>query len=164
MSSTDSHTFDPGAYDQHLCLTPGPLFWLASAFILRPLVVLIASLTQRTDRFGLLNLLYPDHSWAFLHTGAALPTLAVVIALTQRKPTASPALRWIWRHGFILLLTSLALNVVLLITPWLTHHAPFTLPIMMQLAGCGLAVYVLLRSSRVRASFREFPLPPAQNT
>ena len=164
MPLGDSRSFDPGAYDEHLCLTPGPLFWLVSAFILRPLVVLIASITQRSDRFGLLNLLYPDQSWAFIHTGAALPTVLVVIAFLRRQPAASPVVRWIWRHGFALLLISLTLNAVLLITPWFTHHARFTLPLMMQLVGCGLAAYVLLRSSRVRASFSEFPLAPAQNS
>lgn len=157
MRSADTNEFGPGAYDEYVCVTPGLLFWLTSAFILRPFIVLIASITDRANRFGLLDLLYPDHIWALLHTAAALPTLAVVIAYSRRLPRSGAAARWTWHHGLWLLLASLALNIAFLAVPWLQHDVKFTTQMGAQIAGCAVLAYLLLRSRRVRASFADFP-------
>lgn len=152
--------YPASAYDDQFILRPPVGMWVTIAFLLRPVVVLVASVTNKADRVGLLNVVYPDRQWAVAHLIAALPGLAVALAYTRRAPNASTTVRWIWRHGRALLLTSLGLSVVFLAFPVLTAHARLGTSALIQASACGLLAYYLVRSPRVGDAFRDFPEAP----
>lgn len=152
-------TYPASAYDDQLVLRPPLGMWVTLIFLLRPIIVLVASVTNKADRAGLLNLIYPDRQWAVAHALAALPAIAVAIAYTRRDPKAAAGIRWVWRHGRALLTASLALNVVFLLYPVLTEHARFANSALIQTTVCALLAYYLFRSPRVADAFADFPAP-----
>lgn len=156
--------YPASAYDDQLVLRPPLGVWVTLAFVLRPIIVLVASVTNKADRVGLLNLVYPDRQWAVAHALAALPAIAVAIAYTRRDAKAPAAIRWLWRHGRTLLTTSLAFNVLLLVYPVLTEHSRFATSALIQSTVCALLAYYLFRSTRVADSFADFPSASPQAT
>lgn len=149
--------YPASAYDDQLVLRPPLGVWVTLVFLLRPIIVLVASVTNKVDRVGLLNLVYPDRQWAVAHALAALPAIAVAVAYTRRDPKASAGVRWLWQHGRALLMASLTLNVVFLLYPVLTEHARFATSALIQTTVCALLAYYLFRSPRVADAFADFP-------
>lgn len=157
--TTRQLNYPASAYDDQLVLRPPIGVWLTLVFLLRPLIVLVASVTNKADRVGLLNLIYPDRQWAVAHALAALPAIAVAIAYSRRDAKASAAVRWIWGHGRALLVTSLGINVLFLAYPVLTHPGRLATSAMIQITVCALLAYYLFRSRRVADAFADFPPP-----
>lgn len=151
----------PDDYDEHLCLKPPLGFWLCLLFLLRPFVVFLASVSNSTDRFGMLNFIYPDHRWAMIHAAAALPALALVLTYTRRAPAASQFFRRLWRHGRALLATSALLNLAFLGAAPIMLQQKFTAIIGLQWVLSFVVLYYVLRSRRIVDCFAEFP-PPAK--
>lgn len=157
--STRRTDYPASAYDDQLVLRPPLGVWVTLAYLLRPIIVLVASVTNKADRVGLLNLVYPDRQWAVAHVLAALPAIAVALAYTRRDPSASTTVRWIWHHGRALLTASLALNVLFLLYPALTEHARLVTSALIQTTVCALLAYYLFRSPQVADAFADFPSP-----
>ncbi len=154
-------SYSPASYDDNWCLKPPLLLWLAVIYLSRALTLPIAaafcSLAGVSgDTVSLLRDL-----WSI---DALLPSAiaaAVFYALCRRVPSASEAVRWIWRHGRILLAIAALLDVCLsLLAPirqgGLNHQA------LLSMFGAGIDAYFLLYvllARLARDTFAEFPTP-----
>lgn len=146
----------PSDYDNNFALKLNLTAWIIIAYIMRHFVVYIASVSNRKDRFGLLNMLYPDHTWALIGAIASIPTIVLLIAWVKRTPHAGRIIRHIWQLGRGLLTASLLLNIAALFAPWQINAKLSNIAIA-QLGICGILLYVLWRSSRIRDTFADFP-------
>lgn len=148
--------YTPSEYDNNLALKLSLSAWLIIAFIMRPFVVFVASVSNKSDRFGLLNIVYPDHIWALFSAGASIPTIVLLVAWMKREPQAGQRVRRVWRQGRGLLAISLLLNAGAFVAPWLLGFKLSNIDVA-QISICGVLLYVLWRSSRLRDTFAEFP-------
>lgn len=151
------------AYDKkYLCLNMSTGMWLVLAFLLRPYVIMIMSLANRRDRMGLINMFYADRFGMVLGALAAVPALLLIYAWFKRKPDAPDRVRWLWRHGRVLLIASIVLNIVIVFVPVLLGKAAGIGYVgALQLALCAGILLYLLRSQRVEDTFADFPQPAA---
>ncbi len=144
-------------YDEYLNVRPGLLFWLVMAFTLRPFVVLVASLSNRTDRSAILNIFYPDQFEAFLGCAAALPALLLLFGYVRRRPEAHAIFRAVWRKGKLLLTAALLLDIAVVVAPILTRgDIPATNGLVSGATSVVLLVLVV-RSNRLKDAFAGFP-------
>ncbi len=154
--------YPPSAYNDQLHLKIDLFTWAIVAFIMRPIVVFVASITQKkADRFALLNTFYPEPIWAYISVAAAIPAMLLVFAWWKRSPEAPPKVRWLWHRGRSLIAASLILNIVFLALPTWFLGQHFTAPIIAQIGLCAIALYYVFRSARVRDTFADFPDPPS---
>lgn len=148
--------YSPSDYDDNLTLKLSVPAWLIIAFIMRPFLIFLASVTNKADRFGLLNLVYADPSWALLSSFMALPTIVLLISWSNRKINAKSWVLFIWARGRYFLATSLALNIILLILSWLFTGGLNSFA-KSQIILCSLMIYYVIRSTRLRDTFSDFP-------
>ncbi len=146
------------SYDKHLCLRMNDTLWVILLFLLRPYLVTIISLVNRTDRTGLIDMVYSDKLvlwWAFL---AGIPAVFVVYAWNRRRPGASMFARKVWRRGRELLAVSALCNIAVVFMPlWLglAHHIDKVGWVQFAIS---LAIAVTLYSSPyIKDCFADFP-------
>lgn len=152
--------YPESAYDEYLCIKPTVLMWVIIAFLFRPFIVLIASVVNKADRVGILNTFYPDRSAAFWGAMASIPAIFLLISWLKKQPGASAIIRRGWHHGRALLISSLLLNMCMLL--WHEFMRSASLQnisglTMIQLGICVFAIYYLLRSQRLADAFSDFP-------
>lgn len=140
-------------YDVNAYLKIPIIGWLIVAYLSAPLLVLIASVSNKSDRFGLLSMIYTDPLWTWLASVASIPALIIVYSWSKRIPGAPPHIFRIWRQGRTLLFVSLTMNELLvsLQHPW-TSKVFFT-----QSCLYLLMIYYLIRSRRLRDTFADIP-------
>lgn len=156
MNIENKSMYSAADYDSNFALKLSFSAWLIIIFTLRPFVIFIASVSNKSDRFGLLNTLYPDPLWALVSAIASIPVIILLIAWAKRGPCAGQPIRRIWRNGRWLLSFSLILNAGAFITPWLLGSNLSNID-KVQIGTCGILLYVLLRSIRIRDAFTDFP-------
>ena len=150
------------AYDKYLSLKPDLNMWLMFAFLLRPYVIFLLSITNRQDKMGLINLIYFDRFVMILAAIAAIPAVLVMYAFAKRKPEASDKVRWIWCRSGGFLLASVLLNLLIVLVPalmGLLHELGII--IWVELGISVLIIYYLFSNERVRDTFADFPDPVA---
>jgi Protein of unknown function (DUF2919) len=153
-------------YDDNFCLKPPVLLWIALVFLSRgvmlPLLVGVMSMTGLSpDAKGMLQGLMSLPSVPSSIIGAA-----VLLAALRRAPKASGVMRWIWRHGLVLLaiaavgdaVTSLATAPIVRGTTSDTTSLTVWAPVLAATYDVYFLAY-LLSVRRVRDTFAQFPLP-----
>lgn len=148
--------YAPSEYDNNFVLKLNLSAWLIIAFIMRPFIIFIASVSNRKDRFSLLNIVYSDHTWALISAAASIPTIILMVAWIKRTPHAGPYIRHTWHKGRELLTISLLFNAGTIITPWLLGARLHDIAVV-QISICGILLYLLWRSPRIRDTFADFP-------
>ena len=151
--------FRPGDFTEDGVLRVGVLLWVVLVFANRHLILLIlgavSSFVGAGDGFDGFSLGVMYSSPWFLLT--SLPALGVLAAALRRSTRAGRLERWLWRQGRGLLLLAVGADLVLLLAyPWWSRAHVTQLHII----GAVLDLYVLtylIRSSRVRARFADFP-------
>ena len=146
------------AYDKHLSLKMSPLMWLVILFLARPYAIFIMSVANRRDRMGVLETFYGDPAISFLGALAAIPAIIVVLAWVKRQPGARPVIQRIWSNGRMLLILASTLNIIIILLPALTGATLHIKTVgLAEIVICILIIIYLLRSSRVRDTFADFP-------
>jgi hypothetical protein len=157
----DRDSYDPLSFDDELCLKPPALLWFVllylSRAILLPLAVGIGHYAgMKDDAMHMLR--------SFWREDTLLPAILaapVLYALCRRQPSASRAVRWIWKHGRVLLAAAAAADIVLNARELI----PFTAlddDAALSLAAAVIDVFFLtyvLAARRVRDAFCDFPAP-----
>jgi len=145
-------------YGKHLCLVPDFNMWLIFLFLIRPYLVLIISVANRTDRLQLINLLYADRMMMWLGLLAGIPAVLVVYAWMKRQPNATKFVRYIWHRGKLLLAISAIFNIGIVVLPMLLIDAHnFSIHGLWQLVVSALVLGVVLKSDYIRDCFLDFP-------
>lgn len=156
MHTENKSTYSSTDYDSNFALKLSFFEWIIIIFSMRPFIIFVASVSTKSDRFGLLNTFYPNPVWALVSAIASIPTIVLLFAWVKREPSARQLIRYIWRNGRWLLTLSLLLNAGAFITPWLLGFGLSNLD-KTQIAICGILLYVLWRSSRIKDVFADFP-------
>lgn len=78
-------------YDESGRVKPPSLFYAALVFLMRPVIVFIASVTFREDQTKLLSIFYPDKEQFYLALSHAVPALLILLIISFREK--------IWESG-----------------------------------------------------------------
>jgi hypothetical protein len=155
------HAYSSSNYDDHFCLKPPLLLWVAVLYLSRaitlPVVVGIGSFAGvNKDAISLLR--------SFWTADALLPSLsaaAILYTLCRRVPTASRQVRWIWARGHLFLAASAGMDLIVsLIAP--IRLREINDQVLLSLLAAAMDLYFLLyilAARRVRDTFAEFPPP-----
>ncbi len=157
-----ARSYSPSSYDDHFCLKPPVLLWLAALYLSRAFVLLLAS------QLAVLSRARPE-TVAMLRDGvsvwALIPSLIaapVLYALVFRAPSSTKLVRWIWAHGRSILILAAVLDCLTSVAGSslsgadVSELAPAALVI--ALFDVYFLVYILV-TRRIRDVFADFPLP-----
>lgn len=150
------------SYDDHFCLKPPALLWIAVLYLSRAFVLLMASdlgsvSRMRPEAVAMLR--------AAINPYTLIPSLVaapVLYALFARGPSSTKLVRWIWAHGRSMLVLAAALDCALsvigsrLLGGDVADLAPG--PLVVALFDVYFLVYILA-TPRVRDAFADFPPP-----
>lgn len=152
--------YDPSSYDDHFCLKPPGLLWLAVIYLSRAFILLV---TYDVAPFANVR----PEAVAMLRGTVSIYTLVasavaapVLYALIRRSPSSTTPVRWIWSHGrtFLALagIFDCAVSVVAsgVIGGDVVDLQP--LPLLAAAFDIYFLVYILA-TRRVRDSFADFP-------
>src|ERR1035438_16760 len=116
MRHSDSlHSYPPSHYDDHSCLKPPLILWVAVLFLSRAITLPIA---MAIGHFAGVDSSAITVFRGFWSVDALIPSLiaaAILYTLCRRVPRAPSLVRWIWAHGRIFLAVSAVLDVALLL-------------------------------------------------
>ena len=153
------HRYPDSCYDDHFCLKPPAMLWVALLYLGRSVALLCANAVGRfagVDEAALASL------HAFWSPEALIPAAIIVpvfLAMLWRSPTAPPAVRRIWQNGRIIMLAAAGVDGLLCVRALLAHSTQET-ELVQTLGGLCVDVYLLayiVFSRHVRDSFAEFP-------
>src|SRR5271165_6567802 len=102
-------------YDDHMCLKPPLLLWVAVFYYSRAITLPI---TMAIAHFAGVDEEAINTFRGFWSANGLVPSaIAVVILYTlcRRAPNAPKAVRWIWAHGQAVLVVSAILDIALLL-------------------------------------------------
>lgn len=153
----EPQTYPFSAYDRNLCLKMNAAMWAVLAFLLRPYVIVVASISNRADRTGIVHTFYPDKTALALSALAAIPAMVLVYAWLMRQSAVQGLPRRIWHRGRDIMLVISLVNIPVLVGPAVLAGSMLTPGIVLQLAGCALLIWYLVRSQRVVDTFEDYP-------
>lgn len=157
-----SKVYNFNEYDKHMCLKLSVEVWLVILYLLRPLLVLVASLRTKQST-GTRELIYADDFSFTLGILATIPVIILLIGWAKRKPDAGRFVRAIWRNGVRLLSTAAVLNIIIVIVP--VVMGTISRPHMsgwIQIALSILILVYLYTSQRVKDTFADFPVESSE--
>jgi len=149
-------------YDEHLCLKPSGLLWIAMVYLSRaialPIVAQLASISGVSQETTSLV-----HGLFALDTILpSLPAAAVLAVAFLKSPSSGRTVRWIWAHGRAFLAVAALADVALTIFDAIWRH-PRSQIGLTTVFIVGFDVYFalyVLSAKQVREVFASFPLPP----
>lgn len=159
-----SRAYAPSSYDDHFCLKPPALLWIAALYLSRAVVLLIAydvgPLVRLSSDFT--DLLRGSVGVGLLVSSfIAAP---VLYTLCRRAPTSTKPARWIWAHGRIILALAAVVDCIAsILGSGIFQGDPANLlagSLVAALFDLYFLVYVLA-TRRVRDTFAHFPSPAA---
>ena len=105
-----TRAYSPSSYDDHFCLKPPALLWLAAIYLSRAIVLIVASDLVSVARIdaNVVSLLRGAVSvYALVPSLVAAPVLYTLVA---RSPTSNTLVRWIWARGRAILICAAAFD------------------------------------------------------
>jgi hypothetical protein len=163
-----AHSYSASSYDDHFCLKPPALLWLAVLYLSRAFVLLVIYMVSsmslsRVNPQAVAELRGTVTIYAFIPSLVAAP---VLYALLCRAPSSSYLVRWFWSHGrTILILAAIADAAVSISSSGIIGGDVVDLNagfLVMVLFDAYFLVYIFA-TRRIRDVFADFP-PPAPPT
>lgn len=152
------NNYPVSCYDEYLSLKMSGTMWLIFLFLLRPIVVMLLSLVNRSGPMQLINMVYPDRLVLSLGAFAAIPTAILVYAWAKKAPGASAFVRYVWQKGRIVLIVSTVLGIGVIFAPLVLGTADkITASSWAQLSISMLIIFVVFRSRYIKDCFADFP-------
>jgi len=157
-----SRSYGASSYDDHFCLKPPALLWLAVLYLSRALLLLamyiVSSMSlSRVNPQAVAELRGTVSIYAFIPALVAAP---VFYGLLCRGPTSSGLVRWFWSHGRTILIVATIVDAVISIGSSgiiggdaLALNAGF---LVAALFDAYFLVYIFA-TRRVRDVFADFP-------
>jgi hypothetical protein len=149
--------FDPYLYDSNMALKVTFTLWLVILWASHHTLLLILSAFSRS---GYVFHQATEYAWHLPLVAGNIPALMLLLVALNRSPTSGSFVRWLWRHGIKWLLLSLTCGALFTIY---YHKKTIAKPDHFQFWAVfidfAIAAYLLL-SSRIRAIFSDFPVPP----
>lgn len=155
-----ARTYSPSSYDDHFCLKPPALLWLAVLYLSRAFVLLV--IFDLASVSGI-----PPEAVAMLRGTvsiyALIPSLAaapVLYALVRRAPSSTIPVRWIWSHGLVFLTLAALLDCAVSLSASGIIGGDFADLQAGALVTAAFDIYFLVylvATRRVRDAFADFP-------
>jgi hypothetical protein len=161
--SYPDHSYPLSDYDDHLCLKPPVLLWVAVLYLSRACTLPFA---MAISHFAGVDASAITMLRSFWSLDALLPSLIAAVmlyAMVRRVPGAHRGVRWIWAHGRLVLAAAAVLDMALLAFGIFRQGEINDESFLSCLAG-AFDVYFLVyivTSKRVGHTFSEFPPPLA---
>jgi len=157
-----SRSYSPSSYDDHFCLKPPALLWIAVLFLCRAIVLIVlydlAHVSGMSSDVAAL-LQGTESAYALIPSLVAAP---VLYALLRRAPTSTKLVRWIWAHGRVILVVAAILDCAVSVAGSGILEGQSADSAASALLAALFDVYFLLyilAAPRVRDSFADFPPP-----
>ena len=146
--------YDLYCYDENLVLRVPPLLVAAIYWSIHHVFLLVLGASSNSgDVFGLVL----DYSGSALFLLSDFPGALVLFARLNRMPDAGARVRWIWRHGLMLLVVGLSMSTTVTFYYYYRDIVEFESPgFFMVTANCCIICYLLF-SRYVRDVFADFP-------
>jgi hypothetical protein len=163
-----AHIYSESSYDDHFCLKPPVLLWLAALYLSRTFVLLVIYIVSsmslaRFNPQAVAALRGTVTIYAFIPSLVAAP---VLYAMLCRAPSSGNFVRWLWSHGRTLLILAAIADAGVSINgsgivsgDVVDLNAGF---LVMVLFDAYFLVYIFA-TRRIRDVFADFP-PPAPPT
>jgi hypothetical protein len=161
MRNSSSHTYALSAYDNHMCLKPPLLLWVAVLFLSKAITLPLAVGIGHVAGVNADALSAMRGLWS---AGALLPSFIAAVllyAFFRRVPSASRQVRWIWARGVVFLTVSAGMDLVLSLISTIRPKEIDDQLLLSSLNAAADAYFLLyiLAARRVRDTFSEFPPP-----
>ena len=156
------YRYSPSSYDEHFCLKPPLVLWVALLYLSRaitlPFILGLGTLAGvSSDTRAMFQGLFSAYSLVPSFFAAV-----VLFALIRRSPSASRTVRWICTRGRLILVISALLDLAVVLTDSALHHSELDAQAGSGLLAGALDLYFLvylLAARRVRDVFSDFPAP-----
>jgi len=157
-----ARTYSPSSYDDHFCLKPPALLWLAVLYFSRAfllvMVYIVSSMTMSHVNPQAVDMLRGTVSiYALIPSLVAAPVLCALLA---RGPSSPTLVRWIWSNGRTILILAAILDCIVSIgsSGIIGGDVVNVSPGMLVLAMFDIYFLVyILATRRVRDAFADFP-------
>jgi hypothetical protein len=152
--------YHPSSYDEHFCLKPPWLLWLAALYLSRAFLLLVIYVVSSMSRLGpqaMATFQGAVSIYAFIPSLVAAP---VLYALISRAPSAPKLIRWIWSHGRAILVVAAILDCAASIWNSGIIDGDMTNMNAWLLLAAAFDIYFLVytvAARRVRDAFADFP-------
>jgi hypothetical protein len=149
----------PDDYDEHGSLKPGFALWLVILYLSRHLLLMVMGAVtalvgaRRGLDAGSLGTLLSQPVFLF----SSAPAVAVLLAGLRRTPKGGRLPRLVWRHGRMLLVGAVLVDLGLLGMVAVISYGNLNVYHVIQLVLDGYVLWYLLQSRRVDRVFEDFP-------
>jgi len=154
--------YTPDDYNQYNVLNvPLPLA-LANFYLLKHYLIAAIPFFAKIPLLGriaspLMDILPSQEHSGVLLLYSCIPALLVAISMARRLPHSGDYLRWIWKRGRALLLSSIILEMLIItVYLWLDIHK-FSSVTLIFLYIDAVLILFLFKSRRAKDAFAEFP-------
>jgi len=155
-------SYSPSSYDDHFCLKPPALLWLAAIYLSRAIVLIFAADVAWVARAGtdVVTMLRGAASvYALIPSMIAAP---VLFALISRAPSSRQLVRSIWAHGRGILIVAAILDCAASVAASGIvggDSADLSAGFLVASAFDVYFLVYILATRRVRDVFADFPSP-----
>lgn len=157
MSNPKKFIFSPIDFNEHHVLKAPSLFILVLLYLNKYFLLVVL---PNMPMMGNMNEIVKWFKIDFLMMASCLPALAVLIALLYRTIPVKEWAKKIWKNGLILLLLSIAMDLVILSTyAAIDKRILDTGTVILLLIDAAIMAY-LFRSPYLKEMFKEFPEEP----
>ncbi len=131
--------------------------WLILLFLLRPYVIFVLSVANRSNRMQLIDMIYTDKMMLSLGALVGVPAALLIYAWTRRAPGAPHFVKQIWKNGRHLIAISSILNAGIVVAAVLGRAHKVDVYGGVQLLVSLVIVAISYMSSYLRDCFADFP-------
>lgn len=144
-------------YNKHICLKANGLMIVIILYLLKPYLMLAASIVYRGNN-SVIDALYPNKIIVSLEAAAAIPVIFLLFAWLKRAPDATRMVRILCKNGKILIIATALLQMGAISSPlWLPSSAVMTRASWVQLIIYLLIITATTFSTYMRDCFADFP-------
>jgi Protein of unknown function (DUF2919) len=157
--SSPSHSYAASHYDDHFCLKPPLLLWVAVLYLSRAITLPIVMAIGHFAGVDSSAITAFRGLWSVSGLVPSLIAAVIIYTLCRRVPSAPRPVRWIWARGQLFLAVAAILDITLLSIALFRQGEINDQSLWSFLAATGdvyFLVYILI-ARRVRHAFSEFP-------
>ena len=153
-----SNKYSISSYNKDVCLKVNETMLIIFVFMLKPFVIALFSVVNRSDRMQLITMFYPDRGIMSLGAFAGIPVAFLIYAWIKRKPGATSFIRHLWKNGKSLIAASVILNACIILVPALLSTSyKMTISSWAQLLIYMLIIIIVYNSQYIKDCFSDFP-------
>lgn len=152
------------SFNKYICLKPNVLMAMITLYLLKPFLITASSVIYKGDSNSLIYIFYPNKLIISLEAASAIPVILLVFALSRRAPGASNIIKYIWRNGKTLIITTAFFQLCITSSPlWMSVSNIMTLTSWLQVFLYVLIITTTLFSTYMRDCFADFPQSNQEN-